>query len=178
MRLWCITLLILSLPFVAVGHEHKQATSKEDFRTYKQAVIENTAGSGCAVCGMDLAHYYKTNTRVVEKDGKSWQYCSLNCLIAAVEVKQFRGKMDNIAAIYVLGLPNLQFINARESFYVIGSSKPATMSKVSYYAFETRQEAQNFAKEFGGEVSDFESAYAKAKSQYTSSARETKKNSH
>jgi hypothetical protein len=51
-----------------------------------------------------------------------------------------------------------------KSWYVFGSSKPATMSMTSAYAFGKKNDAEKFAKEFGGKVMSFYSVLDSVKS--------------
>jgi hypothetical protein len=63
----------------------------------------------------------------------------------------------------------LKFIPVEKAYYVVGSSKPATMAKkVSKYAFGTEQAAKAFAAEFGGEVMRYDAALALAKKDFDS----------
>jgi len=103
----------------------------------------------CPKCGMTLPMFYRTN-HVAKVDGKIEQFCSIHCL--AEEIKA--GK--KVSDIQVVDNSSLKFIPAKNAWYVVGSSKPATMSKVSKYAFASKEEAQKFAKEFGGEVKSFD----------------------
>lgn len=50
----------------------------------------------------------------------------------------------------------------QKAYYVVGSSKPATMSRTSKYAFSSQTKAKAFAKEFGGKVMSFDDTYSVA----------------
>jgi len=110
----------------------------------------------CPNCGMTLHMFYKTNHSAVV-NGKVKQYCSMHCL-AEDAVKGLK-PMD----IKVVDNTTLKFIPAKKAYYVVGSKKPATMSKVSKYAFGTKEAALKFAKKFGGKVMSFDKAFAIAK---------------
>ncbi|MEA1920017.1 MAG: nitrous oxide reductase accessory protein NosL [Campylobacterota bacterium] len=104
----------------------------------------------CPSCGMNLVKFYKTS-HSLEKNGLTHQYCSLHCLVEA------NPNSDLIKA-KVVDLSTLKFINAHDAFYVIGSSKPGTMTLNSKYAFATEKDASSFAKANGGKIVNFHDA--------------------
>jgi len=99
----------------------------------------------CPKCGMTLPMFYRTN-HAAKVDGKMEQFCSIHCLVE--EMKSGKKVTD----VQVVDNSTLKFIPAEKAWYVVGSSKPATMSKVSKYAFGTKEAAEKFAKEYGGKV--------------------------
>ncbi len=109
--------------------------------------------TACAICGMYLPKFYKTNHAARTKYGTR-QYCSLHCLVADNELNK-----TDLTHVQVVDTESLQFIPALTAWYVVGSSKPATMSRVSKYAFKTKATAEAFAKKYGGKVMDFYGAY-------------------
>ena len=113
----------------------------------------------CANCGMKLPMFYKTNHAAIV-NGKQKQYCSIHCLAEDI----IDGK--KVEDIKVVDNTTLKFIPAKNAFYVVGSKKPATMSKVSKYAFGSKKAAQEFAKKFGGKVVSFEEALEIAKKDF------------
>ncbi len=117
----------------------------------------------CPKCGMNLPMFYRTN-HAAKVDGKMEQFCSMHCLVE--EIKS--GK--KISDIMVVDNTTLKFIPAKSAWYVVGSSKPATMSRVSKYAFGTKEDALRFAGKFGGKVVPFEEALKIAKSDYENEA--------
>lgn len=101
----------------------------------------------CAVCGMNLVKFYKTNHVV---NGK--QVASLHCLYELTE-----GKIPSDAQ--VVDTKNLNFIDVNKAFYVVGSKVKGTMSRNSKYAFSTEADAKEFQAENGGEIVNFAKAY-------------------
>ena len=99
----------------------------------------------CPKCGMTLPMFYRTN-HAAKVDGKMEQFCSIHCLVE--EMKS--GK--KVSDVQVVDNSTLKFIPVEKAWYVVGSSKPGTMSKVSKYAFGTKEAAEKFAKEYGGKV--------------------------
>ncbi len=108
--------------------------------------------SSCIVCGMKLPMFFKTN-HAATLDGAPRQYCSIHCLAEELRVKKLPLK-----DLKVVDTDTLKFIDARSAWYVIGSKKPGTMTRVSKYAFGSKAAAQKFAKANGGRVGDFQQA--------------------
>jgi nitrous oxide reductase accessory protein NosL len=125
----------------------------------------------CANCGMTLRMFYKTNHSATV-NGKVKQYCSMHCL-AEDAVKGLNPK-----DIKVVDNTTLKFIPANKAYYVVGSKKPATMSKISKYAFGTKEAALKFAKEYSGKVISFNEAFAMAKKAYKKEAMMISKKQH
>jgi Skp family chaperone for outer membrane proteins len=102
----------------------------------------------CPSCGMTLPVFYKTN-HAVESNGTVKQYCSIHCLATNIH-------KHNLKDIKVVDNTSLKFIDANSAWYVVGSTKAGTMSRISKYAFSSKKDAQSFAKKFSGEVKTFE----------------------
>ncbi len=132
----------------------------QNFRAvpFKKAQIlqDGKAKMFCPKCGMTLPMFYKTN-HAAKVDGKIQQFCSMHCLVEAMN------SGAKITDILVVDNSTLKFIPVDKAWYVVGSSKPATMSKVSKYAFGNKEAAIKFAKENGGKVMKFEETLALAK---------------
>ncbi len=107
----------------------------------------------CSICGMTLPMFYKTN-HAAKHEGHDVQYCSIHCLVEDKEINK-----KELTDIKVVDNKSLKFIDAKKAFYVVGSSKPGTMSMVSKYAFSKEEDAKAFAKEFGGELKNFDEVY-------------------
>lgn len=112
--------------------------------------------NSCPICGMHLQKFYKTNHAGETKDGVK-QYCSIHCVVDDNELKK-----TDIKNLKVVDTNSLKFISAHKAFYVVGSSKPGTMSRTSKYAFAKKSDAEAFAKEFGGKVMKLDGAYTSA----------------
>ncbi len=132
-----------------------QEATTQKMPTRFQAVPFNQAqllqtGKGkmfCPNCGMTLPMFYKTN-HAGESNGTVKQYCSIHCLAQSMSE-------HNLSNIKVVDTKTLKFIDAKRAWYVVGSSKAGTMSRISKYAFGKKEDAQSFAKEFSGEVKSF-----------------------
>jgi len=113
----------------------------------------------CPKCGMNLPKFYKTNHSA--KVGKVVkQYCSIHCLLADIK------SGSKVEDIKVVDTNSLKFISAKDAFYVVGSAKSGTMSKVSKYAFASKDDAKSFAKENGGDVLNFEDTIKRAEADF------------
>ena len=132
-----------------------QTVSKE-----KAVLLQDTKDKQhCYICGMNLVSFYKTNHAATD-NGVTHQYCSLHCLTAHLS------KGAELENPKVVDVKSLKFIPVQEAYYVVGSSKPATMSRVSKYAFKSLDDAKKFQLKFGGKIVDFYSAWQLAKKDF------------
>ncbi|MFA6191608.1 MAG: nitrous oxide reductase accessory protein NosL [Sulfurimonas sp.] len=122
-------------------------------------VQEGENRGSCVRCGMDLVKFYKTSHTAIY-NGKKIQYCSLHCL------EEHLGEGIELKNPQVVDIASLKFIDVSKAYYVVGSSKRGTMSKVSKYAFLDESMAKKFQAEFGGEIMDFAHAREKAKEDF------------
>jgi hypothetical protein len=113
----------------------------------------------CPKCGMTLPMFYKSNMSA-KVDGKVKQYCSIHCLVDDMS------SGAKVSDIKVVDVASLKFVDAKSAYFVVGSSKKGTMTKVSKYAFATKKDALDFASKFGGNVMDFEQTLALSKKQF------------
>lgn len=143
--------------FKAVPYKKAQILQKGDGKNY------------CPVCGMTLNMHYKTNHAAKHK-GHDKQYCSIHCM---AEDKELNGK--DLKHFKAVDNETLKFKSSKDMYFVVGSSKPGTMSAVSKYGFGTKKAAQDFAAKFGGEVMSFEQTYAVAKKRLAGDIAATKK---
>jgi nitrous oxide reductase accessory protein NosL len=162
---WLIVTILLGLLLNGCG----EATPKQMGKRF-QSVPESQAKivqkgekrDACTICGMHLATFYKTNHAATLKDGSRRQYCSLHCVVHDNEINK-----TDLANLKVVDAKTLRFVPALSAYYVVGSSKPATMSKTSKYAFAKKSDAQAFAKAYGGKVMKFYDAYEVATKDFT-----------
>lgn len=107
----------------------------------------------CPICGMTLPFFYKTNHSATHK-GKNKHYCSIVCMVRdAIENNKTLTDFKAVDA------NTLQWIDSKDAYFVVGSSKPATMSHISKYAFKNKKDAQKFAKKYGGEIMRFDELF-------------------
>jgi nitrous oxide reductase accessory protein NosL len=135
--------------------KHMQARFQSVPENQVHLVQKGKHREDCAICGMHLATFYKTNhIATVKKTGDKKQYCSLHCVVHDNELNK-----TDLLNLKVVDTNSLKFISADKAYYVVGSSKPATMSKTSKYAFGKKSDAQAFAKKYGGKIMKFYDAY-------------------
>ncbi len=133
-------------------------SSKARFQTVPagQAILVQKGESkeSCVICGMNLPTFYKTSHAAETKAGAKRQYCSIHCVVEDNEINK-----TDLVNLKVVDTNSLKFISVYKAFYVVGSSKPGTMTRTSKYAFGKKSEAEAFAKEFGGKVMSFNDTY-------------------
>ncbi|MBT8348287.1 MAG: hypothetical protein HKP62_02425 [Sulfurovum sp.] len=141
------------------AHSGKKMPTRFQAVSADKAVIlqEGENKMYCPKCGMTLPMFYKTN-HAAHVDGKSEQFCSIHCLAEAM------AEGGKVTGIKVVDNTTLEFIDVIRSWYVVGSSKPGTMTMTSKYAFGKKDGAEKFAKEFGGKVMTFYAAMDAVKS--------------
>ena len=156
-KLWTILAALLLLVSGCSTKNAQTAKSHTMFQSVapQQAILlqKGPNKTSCAICGMHLPTFYKTNHAADTKYGTR-QYCSLHCLVKDNEINK-----TDLRNVRVVDTDTLQFIPALKAWYVVGSKKPGTMSRVSKYAFSTKASAEAFAKKYGGKVMDFYGAY-------------------
>ncbi|MBU0720083.1 nitrous oxide reductase accessory protein NosL [bacterium] len=138
---------------------HKMFQSVDE----KQALLvqEGKDKRYCTRCGMDLVKFYKTShTADAEKETKKYQYCSIHCLA------EHLGEGITLKNPKVVDVNSLELISIADAFYVVGSKKRGTMSKISKYAFSNIKDAKIFQAQYGGEIMDFNKALEKAKEDF------------
>lgn len=161
-----ITALLLTACAKEAASSKQMSFSKVRFQSVpaKEAVLQQSGENktSCAICGMHLPTFYKTNHAADTKTGVK-QYCSLHCVVKDNEINK-----TDLSNLRVVDTNSLKFIPALYAFYVVGSKKPGTMSRVSKYAFSSKKAAEKFALENGGKVMGFYDAYDVAKKDFLS----------
>jgi len=152
-------LVAISLSFIGCGVDKNLYPKVKMFQTVneKDAILVQQGKNKryCSRCGMDLVKYYKTS-HTATYNGKKYQYCSIHCL------EEHLGEGISLKNPNVVDISSLKFIPVNVAYYVVGSKKRATMSKVSKYAFSSLAEAKKFQLEFGGEIMNFNKTREKA----------------
>jgi hypothetical protein len=106
----------------------------------------------CSKCGMTLPMFYKTNHVATDEKGVVKQYCSIHCLVEDA----LNHKLKDMK---VVDNSTLKFIPVEQAYYVVGSKVKGTMTKVSKYAFGTKEGALEFQKKNGGKIMRFDEVY-------------------
>jgi len=158
MKKLLITVVVL-LSILNAEEITKSPKMMKMFQTVLDGKIVQTgkAKAYCPICGMTLKMFYKTNHTATDEHNHTKQFCSIHCL--ADTINNDNAKLSNLKVVDTL---SNEFIDSKSAFFVVGSSKKGTMSMVSKYAFKFNEDAQKFAKNFGGEVVGFQKAYKMA----------------
>ena len=105
----------------------------------------------CDICAMDLQKYRRTKYILTLDDGSKKYTCSIHCTAIIM-------KKQNVKYIEASDYLSCKMIDARNAYYVVGSSVKGVMSGVGKLAFETEKEALDFQKGHGGKLTGFDGA--------------------
>lgn len=106
----------------------------------------------CKQCGMDRTVFARSRMLIIYADGTTVGVCSLHC--AAAEMRQNKGKQ--VKSLMVADYVTQELIDAKAATWVVGGNKQGVMTSLPKWAFAREQDAQNFVKENGGEVTPFD----------------------
>jgi len=157
--------IVVAVAFLLVGcgPDKKPRVKSSMFQSVSSqeaTLVQNGKDKGsCLICGMNLVKYYKTS-HAATHNAKHIQYCSIHCL------EEQLGEGITLENPKVVDVESLKFINVGDAFYVVGSKKRGTMSRVSKYAFADKKIAEKFQAKYGGEIMDFNGALKKAKEDF------------
>jgi nitrous oxide reductase accessory protein NosL len=112
----------------------------------------------CQNCGMDRTSFASSRVLITFTDGSSRGTCSINCAYEEVTKNAAR----KVKTIQVADCTTKELINGKKAVWVIGGRKPGVMSATAKWAFALKEDAEDFVKEFGGTISDFNAAWKAA----------------
>lgn len=164
-----ITILILII-FSLIQTSYAQASFSKKASGQPILIQKGTSKMWCSVCGMNLKMFYKTSHAVELKNGDKKQYCSIRCLVVDHDHSQ-----SHIKNTFVIDAAKENLIDAYKATYVLGSSVPGTMTKISKYAFASTKDAKTFQNKYGGKIVNFQNAYNSAKQSISSDIAMTNK---
>ena len=157
------TVLVVALLMVGCGPEKNPHVKSGMFQSVSEneaiLVQEGKDKRYCDRCGMDLVKFYKTSHHSTV-NGVKHQYCSIHCL------EDHLGDGVTVKNPQVVDVESLKFIDVNRAYYVVGSKKRGTMSRVSKYAFKSEEMARKFQAKYGGEIMDFTNALERAKEDF------------
>jgi nitrous oxide reductase accessory protein NosL len=150
------------------GHQHGSAGQRFQSVPVSQAVILQTGEnkSLCNSCGMKLPQSFKTNHAILLKNSETLQVCSLHCLVDKLRKKQSGEGTFVTEKILVVDTKQLEFVEAKKAYYIVGSRNKGTMSLISKYAFGDKEDAMAYAGKNGGELKNFDQAFAIASNDF------------
>lgn len=143
--------LLLMLPLLL---STVNAATFEKQETLKPQLLQSgSQKEWCPVCGMSIEAHYKTSHASKIHNHVDRQYCSIRCL--AVDMQEYKIDLKDVK---VVDFPTNKLIDAKSAHYVVGSDVRGTMTKVSKLAFESKEAAEDFSMQNGGDIVSFESA--------------------
>jgi nitrous oxide reductase accessory protein NosL len=128
-----LPVIVLAFVFGALAHKEERAE--------------------CSLCGMWIDLYMKTRHVVTRTDGTAESFCSIAC--ASKYMKTHKGQVKMVLA---ADFETKELIEADSAFYIEGSDIHGVMSYTSRLAFTTRDQAERFRKEHGGDIISFKKA--------------------
>ncbi len=159
-----ITSIFAILLFVGCADSSSSATPKSSKASFQSVpankatlIQKGTNRESCIICGMNLPKFYKTNHAADTKSGTKKQYCSIHCVVHDNEINK-----TDLVNVKVVDTNSLKFIRADKAYYVVGSSKPGTMTRTSKYAFAKKSDAMAFSAKFGGKIMNLHDTYTVA----------------
>lgn len=110
------------------------------------------AAPGCKYCGMDR-HQFAHSRMVIEyDDGAQVGVCSLHC--AAIDLSLNIDKTPK--TVWVADYNTKLLIDAGKAAWVMDPAKPGVMTRTAKWAFTTKENAEKFTRENGGNLAAFE----------------------
>ncbi len=113
----------------------------------------------CSECGMDRKAYGFSRMLVIFSDGKEVGICSLHCAVLVID----SNNGETVKALLVADRNSHDLIPAEKAFWVLGGKKRGVMTMRAKWAFTTKEAAQDFVKEYDGEIVTWDEALAAAK---------------
>ena len=139
-----ILLCLLCCTNQPLGSDLSSLSPQDDQRTYPS----------CRHCGMNRTQFAHSRVLITYADGTQVATCSIHCgaLDLAVNLtKPFR-------QFQVGDFNDRKLVDAQTAHWVLGGRKPGVMSRRAKWAFESKEAADTFIREHGGELTDFSGA--------------------
>jgi len=105
----------------------------------------------CAYCGMDRKQYAYSRVLLRYRDGSEVGLCSLHCAGIDLALNPEKVAAQIMAGAYDRG----NLVDAEKAIWVLGGSKQGVMSIRGKWAFERKEDAGAFMREFGGSITSF-----------------------
>ena len=105
----------------------------------------------CAYCGMDRKMYAYSRVLLRYSDGSEVGLCSLHCAGIDLALHLEKGPAQVMVGTFDRG----DFVVAEKAVWVLGGSKQGVMSIRGKWAFEKKEDAEAFTREFGGSITNF-----------------------
>ncbi|SIS42744.1 nitrous oxide reductase accessory protein NosL [Neptunomonas antarctica] len=133
--------------------------AKEKVMAQQAMALES--GDECHLCGMLITRFPGPKGQVFERGIKqNMKFCSTRDMFAYALDPEHK---HNIQSVFVHDMAvnpwekptDETYIDGRKAWFVIGSSKKGAMGP-TLASFKTQEDAEAFAKEFGGELKRFD----------------------
>lgn len=119
---------------------------------------EITAGTSCSLDGMTLADFPGPKGQIQYSTSHPDFFCDtvemFSIYLQPEQKRHITGVFTQDMAKANWEKPQGHWIDAKQAFYVLGSKKTGSMGP-TLAAFSSQQDADKFAKEFGGQVLNF-----------------------
>ena len=120
---------------------------------------EITAGTSCSLDGMTLADFPGPKAQIHYAMGEPDYFCDtvemFSIYLKPEQKKRITGIFTQDMGKSDWESPKGNWVDAKQAFYVLGSKKMGSMGP-TLAAFSIEQDANKFAKEFGGKVLGFD----------------------
>ena len=105
----------------------------------------------CAYCGMDRKQYAYSRVLLRYRDGSEVGLCSLHCAGIELALHPEKGPARIMVGTFDRG----NLVDTEKAVWVLGGSKHGVMSIRGKWAFERKEDAEAFMREFGGSITGF-----------------------
>ena len=158
---YMFALLIIAAVFLtACGMTQETVQLEKEVQTVQTALPDPQIipeGASCGKCGMYPAHYPKWQSQIVFTDGSMTPFDGCKCMfnfLASIENYDKQHSADDVAVAWVRDFDNSSWLNARDAFFVVGSSIMGPMGK-ELIPFKEQDAATDFQKKNGGSLMQF-----------------------
>jgi copper chaperone NosL len=108
----------------------------------------------CQLCNMDRTMFGYSRMVVEYSDGTTAGVCSLHCAVA----DQLNNKSKQVKSMKVADYNTKELIDAKTATWVVGGKIKGVMTAQAKWAFAKEQDAKDFIKKNGGDISSFDNA--------------------
>ncbi len=109
----------------------------------------------CSACGMDVFEKMMTRVEIAVED-TIYHACGIGCATAIMEGK-------NVKDVKVIDFKTFKLVDARKSWFVVGSVISPVRAMLPEFSFASKKEADEFTKIYGGKVLDYQGMFDLAK---------------
>lgn len=105
----------------------------------------------CSYCGMDRNQYAYSRVLLRYQDGSEVGLCSIHCAGIDLALHPEKGPAKVMAGTY----DRRNLVDAEKAVWVLGGEKHGVMSIRGKWAFEKKEDAEAFIRDFGGAITSF-----------------------